>query len=275
MANTDPIYLSMNDRPRAVLQVMDSLRTRRDGTLAVLDQRRLVPLGLFLAGLPLLALDWALGYNCLTFAPAALGLWIVAAVLGIGLRRARPAANFPPHFDTAREVIDTLRDDPDPRRPLFGHLDLSGAEQPAKQARTATNAAGRALVYYRDEWLSLKAKLYDGNMLRLSAIERVKVRQSYQKRSAVSGKLKLKPAKTASAQELKVRVSVNADAYAIVPTPAACPGARIGQYTLTEVSTSGGILELTAGSPARTIAAGDILGVLRLTYDQLQRKAGA
>ena len=130
------------------------------------------------------------------------------------------------------------------------------------------------VAHYRDEWLSLKTKLYDGNMLRLSAVERVKVRKGYYKRSRISGKQKWKAPKVANGQELKVRVSVNPNVYDIAPGPAARPGTRVGHYTLTEFSTAGGIVDLSAAAPPGAVQAGDVLGVLRLAYDSLKRKPG-
>jgi hypothetical protein len=273
MANTDPIYISINNRPRAVLDVMNGLERRRAEHQSQFNKRRRVPVWLFLAGLPFVGLDWLMGYNYLTFTLVTAGLWGAALAIGRGLARARPSGTFPPRFQTAREVIHTLRDDPDPGRNLFGHLDLSGAQQASKRFREGTNAAGRAMEYFRDEWLSLKTKLYDGNMLRVSAIERVKVRKSYWKRSRISGKSKLKPAKVASAQQLKVRVSVNPEVYDIAERPNFRPGTTVGGYTVTEASLGNGIVDLTAASAAGGVTSADLLGMLRLAYDQLQRKA--
>ncbi len=273
MANTDPIYISINDHPAAVLRVMDGLSARHAQQVEAVSRRSRVPRWLFLASLPCFALDWLMGYNYLTFTLLGAGLVVASIAAGRGLRRARPGAAFPPHFETAREVLHTLRDDPDPRRVVFGHLDLSGPEQPAKRFREGTNARGLAMEFYRDEWLSLKAKLYDGNMLRVSAIERVKVRKSYWKRSAISGKSKLKPRKLASEQQLKVRVSANPELYEVAERPSARPGAAIGHYTITAASTQGGIVDLTACAAVSRIAPADILGLLRVAYDQLNRKA--
>ena len=94
---------------------------------------------------------------------------------------------------------------------------LTGTQQKSKVARTAQNALGRQVSYYRDEWLSLKTKLYDGNMLRVSAQRRMKIRDSYLKRS-MSGKMKMKSALVKDdVQVLNVRLSVNPQVYAIVP----------------------------------------------------------
>jgi hypothetical protein len=275
MATADPIYISLNNKPAAVLEVMDGLQSGAARHQEAYDRRRHIPRYLFLAGLPFPVLDWLLGYNYLTFSLVTAGLWGAAVVTWLALRRARPSGSFPPRFQAAREVIYTLRDDPDPRRNLYGHVDLSGAQQPAKRFREGTNARGQAMEYFRDEWFSLKTKLYDGNMLRLSAIERVKVRKQYYKRSAISGKMKLKPAKSASAQQLKVRLSINPEVYTILEQPALRPGTSVGAYTVTEATTTGGIIDLTAGSTRSNIPAGDVLRVLRLAYDQLQRKANA
>ena len=273
MAITDPIYISINNQPKAVLEVMDTLQERQQQHQALYDKRRLVPRWLFLAGLPLLAADFLLGYNFLTCTLVAAGLWLAAIAIGRGLRRIRPGGPPPRHFVATRELLHTLRDDPDPRRGVFGHLDLTGAQQPAKKFRDGTNLAGKAMEYYRDEWLNLKTKLYDGNMLRLSAIERVKVRKSYWKRSAISGKNKLKPAKVASGQQIKVRLTVNPEIYEVNPTPTGRPGTAIGKYAISELTTQAGIVDLTAVSESDFVDAADILGVLRVAYDQFSRKA--
>ena len=144
-------------------------------------------------GLFFLFLDFVLGYNNSLFMLLCLGWWGVAFVVWLALRRNRAGGPLAPDYATAREVFHTLRDDVAPKKFFFGHLDLTGPRQTSKVARTAQNALGRNVSYYRDEWLSLKAKLYDGNMLRVSAIQRMKVRDSYTKRSA-SGKLKMKSA---------------------------------------------------------------------------------
>ena len=106
----------------------------------------------------------------------------------------------------------------------------------------------------------------------VSAIERVKVRKSYYKRSAISGKMKLKPAKLASAQQLKVRLSVNPLVYEIAERGSLKVGSGVGQFAFTQVSTAGGIIDVTADSTIRTVPPKQILDLLRLVYDQLQRK---
>ena len=199
-------------------------------------------------------------------------LWAGAYVLAFALRGKRAKA-FPKTYDTAKEIFHTLRDDLRPGGTLLGHLDLTGAMLPGKVANETKDRAGRTTQYFRDEWLNLKMKLYDGNILRVSAAQRTKQRQPYWKRSRISGKNKMKPAKfKGSYQELKVRIAVNPQIYEIRANGLA-QGKTIGQYTIAQVDARDGIISLLATSSAENIASGSILSVLRSTYDLLQKKA--
>ncbi len=276
MPNYALIQITINDKPRAILRGMDTLNARREQSNRIYQQRRWLPLALFLAGFPLICIDFALtslGYSSLVFSLAAPVFWIVALIAWIALRRAR-STEFSPQLQTAREIVHTLRDDLDPKRNFFGQLDLTGTRQDSKVAREASNALGLVTRYYRDEWLGLKARLYDGNMLRMSAVRREKVRKGYWKRSRISGKNKWKPEKfKGSRQDLKLRVSINPNVYDPSLTRSLASGARIGSYTVYQYSQQGGIIDLSAWSNSDNITAQDVLGVLRAAYDQLQRKA--
>jgi len=273
MANFDPVFLSLNDDPRAIIKAMDDLLQRRDDQAARYRSRRWVPFLLFFGALPFFALDLILGYNCMTFSLVSCGLWVAAAVSFMTLMRARPGAQFAPQYNVAREIIHTLRDDLNPKRDdLFGQIDLTGMRQPKKLTRETPNAAGLKVQYYRDEWLGLKAKLYDGNMLRLSVIDWDKVRVGYFKRSRVSGKNKWKSEKTKGGHELRVRISVNPQAYDVKPLADMRRGAAIGNYVISTLESSGGIISLAAVAPAANISSADVLGVLHALYGMLQRK---
>jgi hypothetical protein len=275
MANYDPIYLSLNDDPRDIITAMDDLVARRTKTATTYQQRRWLPWALVLAGLFFLALDFVLGYNSSLFMLLCIGWWMVAFVVWLALRRNRAGGSLAPEYHTAREVFYTLRDDVAPKKFFFGHLDLTGPRQSSKVARTARNALGRNVSFYRDEWLSLKAKLYDGNMLRVSAIQRMKVRDSYTKRSA-SGKLKMKAALVKDdRQQLSVRLSVNPQVYDVATMHLLQPGARIGTYTIVQCTNDGGIVNVVANAATSPVTATDIVSVLHAVYDQLQRKTGA
>ncbi len=273
MPTFDPIYLSINNRSRAVLATMDELRARYNQQKQATRKRRWLPAVMLLAGLPFCSLDWLLGYDGLLFTFVGIGCVVAAIAVAGALRRRRIANDLPPDYETARSIINTLRDDLDPKRNFFGHVDLTGAEQPSKLFREGSNALGLAVAWYRNEWLSLKTKLYDGNMLRLSAVERVKVRKGYYKRSRISGKNKWKQPKYKQLQELKVRLSVNPNIYDIKADPGRYVGQRVGQYTITMLDLRGGIVQLQATTSSSQVLSDDILSVLHLVYtSMLQRK---
>ena len=272
MANYDRIYLSLNDEPRDIISAMDDLVTRRAKTTTTYHQRRWLPGALMLAGLAFLALDFLLGYSGSLFVFLCVGWWIVAIIAWLMLRRSEASQPLAPEYQTARDVFYILRDDVAPKKFFFGHLDLTGPRQTSKVMRTAKNARGRSVSFYRDEWLSLKTKLYDGNMLRVSAVQRMKVRDSYTKRSA-SGKLKMKAALVKDdRQQLSVRLSINPQVYDVTGLRLLQPGARIGTYTIVQCANDGGIVNVLATAATTPVTSTDIVSVLHAVYGQLQRK---
>jgi hypothetical protein len=286
MANFAPVYLSMSDQPRAILKAMDALVAQRAVAAARFHKRKWIPRILFLVGLGLPVVDFVLGYNFCTFTPAGVAVCLIAFFMSRRLRANRTSDAFAPQYATAREIVHTLRDDLNPKRSFFGHLDLTGGQQKNKLTREATNAQGHKVQFYRDEWLTAKLKLYDGNMVRLSVIEWNKVRVGYYKRNA-RGKQKWKAPKQRNGHEMKVRLSVNPQRYTIAPKDYIKVGAKVGGLVVSTLNTQGGIITLSASTDAISAAstsaeilnttpapptATDILGVLRLTYDLLQRK---
>jgi hypothetical protein len=276
VADYDPIYITLNDQPRSILRGMNDLISKQEQVKETFKRRRWLPLGLLLGSLPFICIDLAFsayGYRMFVFSLVTVACWIAALIAFIALRRARDL-KIPPLYNTAKEIIYTLRDDSDPKRPFFGFLDLTGAQTPNKVARETTDAFKRVTQHYRDEWLNLKAKLYDGNMLRLSAVQRAKVRKGYWKRSTVSGKMKWKPPKSkGKLQELKVRLSVNPQVYHISALHNLRPGAKVGPYTVTLFDASTGVINFSARLFGDNVEAADVLGALRAIYDVLERKA--
>ncbi len=269
MASADRVLLTISNKPRAVVQTMDELTTKFSTQVKRSGRRRWLPFFLLVAGVPFFFFDLLLGYNACFFTFVTLGLWGAAVVTFITWFAARPGKPFHLHFQTARDVIHTLRDDLRPGQNILGQVDLTGARQPGKLARTATGMRNAKLNYYRDEWLNLKAKLYDGNVLRVSAIGRVKVREGMF-RQGRSGKMKWKGERVENGQQIKVRIAVNPQAYEIMQNVQL--STPIGQYFVDGFSANNGILELSAASVSQTIKSEDILGVLRFAYDQLERK---
>jgi hypothetical protein len=271
-----PVYLTLSSQPRTILRGMDNLVAETRRVNAAGQRWKWMPrLGLFV-GLGMVAIDlllYFLGYSSCVFSIGGLAIWVASFVFSRALKR-QQSSEFPSGYQDVRQIIDTLRDDLKPGTPLLGHIDLTGYKQQDKVARETTDAMDRVTQQYRDEWLSLKAKLYDGNVLRVSAVQRAKIRKAYWKRASVSGKLKSKPERfKGSRNDLKVRLVVNPEVYTIARNDQVIPGASIGQYTIAQVGTEGGMIDLTAHTSDKEVQPESILNVLRHTYGLLQRKA--
>jgi hypothetical protein len=271
-----PVYVSIADNADNVMSGMDRFVADVQKTESAGDRWRWVPLLIFSAGLGLMGIDVLLilfGYRSFVFIAGGVLLWIAAIVLARGLRKS-DSKDFSPRYNGTKQILHTLRDDLKPSTTFLGHLDLTGATLKTKVAREAKDTQNRTTQYFRDEWLALKAKLYDGNVLRVSAIQRTKQRQQYWKRSRISGKMKMKPAKLkGTEQQLKLRIAVNPEVYKIMPSSHFRQGANIGKYTITQLNTEGGIIDVVASSPFEEVESDQILGFIHFAYSLLQRKA--
>ena len=271
-----PVYLSIADDPDAVIEGMDKFVAEIQKTETAGDKWRWIPMMIFFGGLGLMGIDavlFVLGYTSFVFTVGGLLLWAAAFVMARGLRKS-DSHDFSPRYTGTKQILHTLRDDLKPEASFLGHLDLTGAMLDTKVAREAKDTQNRTTQYFRDEWLALKAKLYDGNILRVSAIQKSKKRKSYWKRSRISGKMKMKPEKyKGAAQYLKVRIAVNPELYQIVPNSEFRQGASIGKYTIAQLNTEGGIIDVTANSLYEEIESEQVLSFLHSAYSLLQRKA--
>jgi hypothetical protein len=272
-----PVYISLADRPQSIMQGMDKLKVDVQKTEKSGDKWRWIPMLIFFAGMGLMFIDLLLillGYTSFIFIMGGVALWIAAIVMARGLRKS-DFQDFPPRYNGTKNILQTLRDDLRPNGTFLGHLDLTGSLLPTKVARTSKDAQDRTTEYFRDEWLALKAKLYDGNILRVSAIQKSKKRKSYTKRSRISGKYKLKPEKFKGTEhDLKVRIVANPEVYTIARTsPNFKHGLNIGKFTISELSTEGGIISFVASSPFEEVEHENILQVIQSAYSLLQRKA--
>jgi hypothetical protein len=127
------------------------------------------------------------------------------------------------------------------------------------------------VAFYRDEWLRLKMPLYDGNVLRLSVVERVKAKLGQWKRGRVSGKRKWKPGGTVwDRNELRVAVAVNPEAYEVLPIQRG----QVGRFTVEAAQTAAGRVAFKADTGG-AIETEDILGVLRFAYEHLKPRGTA
>jgi hypothetical protein len=271
-----PVYVSIADTAETVMRGMDRFVADVQNTESAGDKWRWVPMLIFLFGLGLMAVDGLLlllGYTSFVFMLGGILLWIAALVMARSLRKS-DSHDFSPRYNGTKQILYTLRDDLRPPSTFLGHLDLTGAMLPTKVARSTKDTRDRTTDHFRDEWLALKAKLYDGNILRVSAIQKSKKRKSYWKRSRVSGKMKMKPEKFKGAEQyLKIRIAVNPEVYKIVSSRDFRQGLNIGKYTITQLNTEEGIIDVVANSPFEEIESEQILGFLHSTYSLLQRKA--
>ncbi len=271
-----PVYVSIADKPDSIMKGMDNFVAKVHKTETAGDKWRWIPMMIFLAGVGLMLIDGiliVLDYFSLVFTAGAVFLWLAAFIMARSLRRS-DSHDFSPRYKGTKEIIHTLRDDLKPGATFLGHLDLTGSMLQTKVAREAKDTQDRTTQYFSDQWLSLKAKLYDGNVLRVAAIQKSKKRKSYTKRSRISGKYKMKPEKFKGAeQDLKVRIVVNPDAYKIVASPTFKQGQTVGKYTVTTLNTEGGMINITASSPFDEVEQEHILSFIKSAYSLLQRKA--
>jgi len=274
--NYTPVYVSIADKPDSIMRGMDKFVRDVQKTESAGDKWRWIPMFIFLAGVGLTAIDGLLllfGYFSLVFTGGGILLWLAAFIMARSLRKS-DSFDFSPRYKGTKQILHTLRDDIKPGSTFLGHLDLTGAMLKTKVAREAKDTQDRTTQYFRDEWLALKAKLFDGNVLRVSAIQKSKKRKSYMKRSRISGKYKTKPEKFKGTEhDLKVRIVVNPDAYQIVQNNEFRQGAIIGKYTISQLSTEGGMINVVASSSFDEVEQEQILNFLKSTYSLLQRKA--
>lgn len=270
-----PVYITLADKPDQIMRGMEDLVAQSQKAETAGQRWRWVPLVIFAGGVGLILVDGLLtllGFSSFVFSAGGALLWIAAFVMAFLLRGSRAQA-FSPRYAGTKDMLHTLRDDLRPDTTFLGHLDLTGAMLPSKVAHETKDARDRTTQYFRDEWLALKAKLYDGNILRLSAIQRTKQRQPYWKRS-ISGKMKRKPAKFKGAeQQLKIRIAVNPEVYQITRNANFNQGQTVGPFTIDSLDTEGGIINVVASKPTAEVEADNILTFLQSAYSLLQRKA--
>lgn len=274
--NFAPVYVSIADKPDAIIRGMNRFVIDAQKTETTGDKWRWIPLMIFFAGIGLALIDPLLalfGFNMsFIFIAGGFLLWVAAIVMARNLRRS-DILDFSPRYTGAKEILHTLRDDLKPGSTFLGHLDLTGSMLDTKVARETQDSQKRTTQLFNDPWLSLKAKLYDGNVLRVTALQKTKKRKSYWK-SNFRGKSKLKPEKfKGSQQELKVRIVVNPEAYKIKPNNQFSPGKDIGKYKIEQLDTNGGMINILAVSPFEEIEHEHILGFLKSAYTLLERKA--
>ncbi len=269
------LFLDFNQPPWEVVQVMDEIR-QKTGEYQARRRRRMLWLWLlFPLGFLFVLADVVLGYNICTFSLVALTLWIGAIVGLISIGRQGKVAPFGPRYDLVRTIFETIKDDVNPKKTMVGWLDLTGAEQSSKKVREKNSASGQPVIYYRDEWLRLKTNLYDGNILRLSVVQRVKARQGFWKRSRISGKNKYRSGSSQSQAEIQFSISVDTSRYELLPFEGHTTAIPNSRFVITGAEAGNGRVELDAMVPSGQFDAWDILNALRFGYNHIRGQQGA
>lgn len=265
------VFMDFNEKPAQIVAVMAAAKTQTQVHVSSKRRARTWLWLLFPAGVPFLLLDVWLGYNLCTFSLVTLVLWLSALYgLSVMARQARPP-QFDGRFDIARDMIHTLQDDIAPKRTMMGWLDLTGFNRDHKKIRQKQAPSGRPVAYYKDEWLRLKMQLYDGSVLRVSLIEKVKDRKGYSKRSRISGKQKWKAGSTHKQQYLQVAITANPEQYTVRPFPTSPIQIPDTAFAIQRATAENGRITLNAtAAQTGNIDAWDVLHVLRFAYGQLQ-----
>lgn len=271
-----PVYVSIADKPDTIIRGMNKFVKEAQKTETAGDKWRWIPMLIFFGGIGMGLIDiliLLLGYSSFfIFSMGGFLLWIAAFIMARNLRRS-DLLDFSPRYYSTKEILHTLRDDLKPGANFLGHLDLTGSMADNKVTRETKDAQNRTTKLFTDPWLSLKAKLYDGNVLRVTAMQKTKKRDSYWKRN-MRGKSKLKPEKfKGTQQELKVRIVVNPETYTIQPNNEFSLNKDVGKYRIEQLSTDGGIINILAVSPFEEVEHAHILSFLKSAYSLLQRKA--
>jgi hypothetical protein len=196
------VYLDMGSAPRDVLRVMGKMWAEIERYQKSRARIWIVILVLFGAGVGFWIINhWVDEYANRGFLFLGILFFIGAGVLLLyALSSNIPAPGR--QFEIAREIIHTLRDDVGSGGRVTGWLDLTGPQQHSKLLRTGHSSSGNIKYYYRDPWFSIKLQLVDGNLLRLTLFERIKVKKGY-----VAGRR----------SQIKAKLVVNSQVYEIGP----------------------------------------------------------
>ena len=201
-------------------------------------------------------------------AAAVVVIILTIAYLTLWKRRVK-GGNFGSKFVVARTVFEIVKDDVSPKRTFIGWLDLTGVQQPGKLFHEKRSQSGMPVGYYRDEWLRLKAPLYDGSLLRLSAVERTKARLGRWKVN-LRGKHKWKPGGVVQAREiLSLAVIPNPETHRLAPDIPVVnleSNVQVGNFYIQNLLAQNGRLECEAVS-YKPVEAWDLLQVMRYAHD--------
>jgi len=108
------------------------------------------------------------------------------------------------------DLLDALQDD---LRRVKVTANLSGPQSAEKLQRKGTSSNQRPKHYYKDYWLRLRSRSRSRNLVEVRITEHCKVGMAYWRRGSVSGKSKLKSAKSESRYIVRVAIIPNAEYF--------------------------------------------------------------
>lgn len=224
---------------------------------------------LLVMGLAAPAIDLKVGFGVPLFAPL-LGLGLVLALVVALSSGGGPGAGLTlkDRAEDCRSLLLALEGDLAAGKPVSGWLDLTGPGQPAKVVRSGHSRSGVPVHLYRDEWCRLKLTLRDGNVVRVSAVERRKTKDPVRKRR------RTKPGSSTAIHTVEVRLGVNPSIYQL-RAPETAAGTPFGSLTLVRLQAADGTLHAAATVSRGGLPPKDVLHLLDHLYRHLERAAGA
>jgi hypothetical protein len=241
------VYIEMAHHPQAILDTMnqtqkDAHNAKQQWNLGCGFTIALIGVGA-LALLLRLILSFGLFLSILAFV-----LWGMAVIAGVALLISKPRFS-QEQFEAVRQMLHTLRDDTGRKGWVAGWLDMTGPMQQTKQVRTARSGGGKQKVYYRDPWFQVKIKLVDGNLLRLSLMDKIKTKAG----SVVNHRT-----------QFTAKLVVNPDLYRVGAPPST-------ENSLAVVNANGsGVLSLRAEVDPRHPPVEQMLKSLKALYNHLE-----
>jgi hypothetical protein len=245
------IYVEMAHHPQVVLDSLEQVDMAVGRATFRQQLLRLVPIAFIVIGLLSIALTFLLSegnqgqiYRVAGFLLAFLGVMLLSVLRGQRNPMLRE------HFEAARQILHTLRDDTGRKGRVVGWLDLSGPQQKEKTMRRARSLGGKQKVYYRDPWFKVKFKLVDGNLLRLTLEDKVKTKAGSVVRHS---------------SQFAAKLVVNPELYHLVNIPPG--GIPTPNVNLLQED---GVFVVKAAGPAKEFSAEQVLETLKAVYSHLE-----
>ena len=249
------IYVEMAHHPQVVLDTLDKMGPALEAAAVRQKVLSVVLLLMIVVGFIGFFLSICSAMGALTILGAAVS-WILVfagmALLTILRKGQNPLLR--EHFAAARYILYTLRDDTGRKGRVIGWLDLSGPQRQEKMVRTARSGGGKKKIYYRDPWFKVKFKLVDGNVLRLTLEDKVKVKAG---------------AIVRHHSQFTAKLVVNPGVYRTPQT--ASRRTRTGAILHSE----DGILTVQASAPAKDLTMRQVLMTLKEMYITLEAMGAA